>query len=92
MKSILIALVATGIACVSGSALASEDMVNKAGCTKCHAVDGKKKAPSFKSIAGKYKGKGDAETTIVGGFRKEHDDAKAPDADVRTMVKWVLSL
>ena len=38
------------------------------------------------------KTKADAEATIISGFKKEHDDVKVSDADLKTLVKWVLSL
>ena len=40
---------------------AAEALARKSGCFKCHAIDKKKDGPPYKEIAGKYKGKADAE-------------------------------
>ena len=37
-----------------------EEAMTKAGCMACHAKDKKVLGPSFKDIAAKYKGQGDA--------------------------------
>ena len=52
------------LAC-SGPVLASEAMAKADGCLNCHAVDSKKVGPSFKDVAAKYKGKADAEATLI---------------------------
>jgi len=78
----------------AGTALASEELAKKNGCTGCHAVDTKKVGPAFKSIAEKYKGKADAEKNLVAelGDPKKHPANKASPEDRATLVKWVLSL
>ena len=57
MKSVL-SLTAIGIllATVSLGASASQELATKKNCMACHAVDKKIVGPSFKDIAGKYKG------------------------------------
>ena len=73
---------------------AQEALAKSSGCLNCHAVDGKKMGPAFKEVAAKYKGKSDAEAMLVakvsGG--KEHPAIKAGGDDVKSLVKWVLSL
>jgi cytochrome c len=73
---------------------AQEALAKSSGCLNCHAVDSKKVGPAFKEVAAKYKGKSDAEATLVakvsGG--KEHPAVKAGGDDVKSLVKWVLSL
>ena len=88
VTSILLGFAATGVA------LASEDLAKKNGCTGCHAVDAKKVGPSFKSVAAKYKGKADAEATLVAelGDPKKHPANKASPEDRAALVKWILSL
>jgi cytochrome c len=90
MPIVLVTLIS--LAC-SGLVLASEDMAKANGCLNCHAVDGKKVGPSFKDIAAKYKGKADAEQTLVTKLTsgKGHPATKASPADVTTLVKWVLA-
>ena len=91
MKSILMTLTAASVLVLAGNAYASEELAKTAGCTaKCHALDTKKKGPSFKTSAAKYKGKGEA--AILAGFKKEHDDVKASDEEVKTLLKWILTL
>ena len=68
-------------------------LVQFSGCLNCHAVDTKKVGPSFKDVAAKYKGKADAEATIVTELTtaKGHPAVKASPDDVKSLVKWVLS-
>ena len=82
---------------------AAEALAKKSGCLKCHSVTQKKDAPSYKSIAEKYKGKPDAEQKLythltthpkvkVDGKEEEHDSPKTTnDAEIRNLVRWVLS-
>jgi cytochrome c len=61
---------------------------------RCHDVDKKKKAESYKSIAAKYKGKADAEATIVKAItdpKGDHPEMKAKPDEIATMVKWILT-
>jgi cytochrome c551/c552 len=50
--------------------------------------------PSFKDIAAKYKGKADAEKTIVASLMtaKGHPAVKSSEADTVTLVKWILAM
>jgi cytochrome c len=84
-------------------ASAAEALAKKSGCMTCHSVAQKKAAPSYKSVAEKYKGKADAEATLykhlttnpkvmVDGKEEVHDSLKTKnEAEVRNVVKWVLS-
>ena len=94
MKSILmVAVVAAGLA-ASGAANASEALAKSSGCMTCHDLATKKMGPSFKDIAAKYKGKADAEATLVANLKagKGHPAVKSSDADTVTLVKWVLAM
>lgn len=72
---------------------AQESLARSDGCFTCHDVSAKKVGPSFKDIAAKYKGKADAEATLVAklGEGKSHPKTKASAADLGGIVKWVLS-
>lgn len=60
MKSLIVAsLLAVGLAAAE-TANASENLAQKAGCTKCHAVADKKMGPAFKDVAAKNKSKAGA--------------------------------
>jgi cytochrome c len=77
----------------AGAANAQEALAKSAGCLNCHAVDTKKVGPAFKDIAAKYKGKADAEATLVSNLSsaKGHPAVKASADDLKGIVKWVLS-
>jgi cytochrome c551/c552 len=49
--------------------------------------------PSFKEVAAKFKGKPDAEATLVAQISgaKGHPAVKASPDDIKTLVKWVLA-
>ena len=94
MKSIVIvALAAVGMV-FAGAASAQEDLAKSSGCMTCHATDTKKMGPSFKDISAKYKGKAGADATLVTALTtaKGHPAVKASEADVKTLVKWILAM
>ena len=73
------------------------------GCTKCHSVDKDKKGPAYQKIAGKYKGKADAESKLsdfvtkspkikLDGADEEHKAVASKDAgQVKNLVQWILA-
>ncbi|HEY5309452.1 MAG TPA: c-type cytochrome [Casimicrobiaceae bacterium] len=79
---------------MSGTASAQEALAKSSGCLNCHSIDTKKMGPAFKDVAAKYKGKADAEATLVTAITtaKGHPAVKASPDDVKTLVKWVLSM
>ena len=82
---------------------ASEALMRKSGCFKCHAIDKKKDGPSYKELAAKWKGKPDAMDKLtthittspkvkIDGKEEDHEQLKSKDpADVTSVVNWVLS-
>jgi len=78
----------------AGEANAQEALAKSSGCLNCHAVDSKKLGPSFKDIAAKYKGKADAEATLVAKLTAAtaHPAVKAGPDDVKAIMKWVLAM
>ena len=94
MKMIALTLAASITLVAAGTASAQEALAKSSGCLNCHAVDTKKVGPSFKDIAAKYKGKADAEAKLVTEISqgKGHPAVKASPDDVKSLVKWVLSL
>lgn len=113
-KSLVSALVAgVAAAALSGGALAQDvdaakDLMKQNKCTQCHGMDKDKDGPSFKKTAAKYKGKADAEATLVkhlmsapkvklaDGSEEEHKVVKTTPpndkAQVANLVKYILSL
>ena len=94
MKSIVIAAVlAAGIA-AAGTANAQEALAKSSGCLNCHDIATKKIGPAFKEVAAKYKGKAGADATLVTALTtaKGHPAVKASEADVKSLVKWILAM
>ena len=94
MKFAAIAVFASFALAFAGAAGAQEALAKSSGCLNCHAVDTKKVGPSFKDVSAKYKGKADAEATIVSKLSdaKGHPAVKASGDDLKGLTKWILSL
>ena len=93
MKLIVLSAVLAASLAATGVARASEALAKSSGCLSCHAVEKKKVGPSFKETAAKYKGKADAQATLVAalGAGKTHPEVKAKGEDLTAIVKWVLA-
>lgn len=88
MKALLIpALLVAGIL-AAGTVQASPEAAEKA-CGKCHDMDKKKKGPSYKAMAAKFKGD-EAAMTKAMDPNGDHPAVKAKDEDIKAAVKWVL--
>ena len=82
-------------------ASANEELAKKHACFACHAVDKKLVGPSYKDVAAKYRNDKQAEAKLVEKVKKGGTgvwgqvpmppNAAVPDADIRTLVKWILS-
>ena len=100
MKSLALVLGAAACAVVS-SAYAQEDLAKKHNCFACHAIDKKLVGPAYKDVAAKYKGQNVAaklEQKVkkggggVWGPVPMPPNAAVPDADIKKLVDWILSL
>ena len=101
MKPVL-TLALAGLSLLAVPAMANEELAKKHACTACHAVDKKVVGPAFKEVAAKYKGNAKAEAMLVEKVKKGGvgtwgqvpmpPNSSVPDADVKTLVKWVLGL
>ncbi|OGA23183.1 MAG: cytochrome C [Betaproteobacteria bacterium RIFCSPLOWO2_02_FULL_67_26] len=86
----------------AADAKAAEALAKNSGCFACHTVDKKLIGPSYKDIAAKYRNDKGAEANLVkkvkaGGKGVWGDIPMAPnahvkDADLKTIVQWVLSI
>lgn len=99
----LIAMIA--VLSVSAAAFAADDaeaLFTKNKCSSCHKPDSKSVGPSLKDIAAKYATDKDAQTKLEkkvrgggsgawGTMPMPKTPASASDADIKTMVAWVLS-
>ena len=82
---------------------AAEKLLEESKCGKCHSVDKQKDGPSFKKTAAKYKGKADAEATLlkhlttspkvkIDGVEEEHTALKGRnEAEARNLARWILA-
>jgi cytochrome c len=96
MKNVVLSAIFTAALLSAGAAQASADLAKSAGCAKCHDMDKTKKgAPGFKETAAQYKGKADAEATIlkkINDPKGDHPEMKAKPEEIQSVVKWILSL
>ena len=96
MKTVLLSAIVTAAVLSAGAVQASPELAKSAGCAKCHDMDKTKKgAPGFKETAAAYKGKADAEATIlkkINDPKGDHPEMKAKPEEIQSVVKWILSL
>ena len=102
MKSLIL----SAAVLVLGAALpaqASEELAKKHMCTTCHAVKGAKTiGPTYADVAKKYAGQKDADAKLAEKVKKGGQgvwgqvpmppNAAVPDADIKALVKWILSV
>lgn len=102
MKSLIISTTLLALAAVA-PAQANEALAKKHLCTTCHVIKGTKTiGPTYAEVAKKYAGQKDAEAKLVEKVKKGGQgvwgqvpmppNAAVPDADVKALVKWVLSI
>jgi cytochrome c len=83
-------------------AAAQEELAKKHNCLVCHQVDKKVVGPSYKDVAAKYANDKTAEAKLFEKVKKGGvgvwgqipmpPNATVPDADIKALVKWILSL
>jgi len=82
MKSLILSAAALALAAAL-PAQANEALAKKHMCTTCHVIKGAKTiGPAYADVAKKY----------AGGQVPMPPNAAVPDADIKTLVKWVLSI
>jgi cytochrome c len=99
MKSIVFAATAAA-AIIASPVQASEELAKKHNCLACHTLDKKSVGPAYKEIAKKYKGQPDAVAKLSEKVKKGGQgvwgpvpmppNAAVPDADIKTLVDWLL--
>jgi cytochrome c5 len=77
-------------------------MMQKDGCSACHAVDKKIVGPAYQDVAAKYKGDKDSVTKLVQKVKAGGSgawgpvpmpaNAQVPEADIKALVTWILTL
>lgn len=101
MKLATFALTIAAGAMLALPAQANEALAKKYMCMSCHTLDKKLVGPSYHDVAAKYKGDKGAEAKLVEKVKKGGagvwgqipmpPNDKVPDADLQTLVKWILS-
>ena len=107
MKIALVTILA-GAALVSGTAnaaldnAAAEALMKKDGCAACHSVDKKIVGPAYQEVAAKYKGDAGAAAKLIKKVKEGGSgvwgpvpmppNATTPDADIKNLVDWILTL
>ena len=102
MKLTFAVLVAAMFTAGAAQAQDASALLTKSGCTACHSNDKKVVGPAYKDVAKKYAGQKDAEAKLVQKVEKGGSgvwgnipmppNSAVPDADVKALVKWILSL
>ncbi|HEX6689661.1 MAG TPA: c-type cytochrome [Burkholderiales bacterium] len=100
MKSVAFVLGIAGVVAAL-PAQASEALAKKHACFACHAVDKKLVGPSYKDVAAKYRSDKGAEAKLFDKVKKGGTgvwgqvpmppNSAVPDADIKTLVKWIMS-
>jgi cytochrome c len=101
MKLATLSVAALALA-AAAPAQASDALAKKYACVACHVVKGPKTVgPSYADVAKKYAGQKAAEAKLVEKVKKGGTgvwgqvpmppNPSVPDADLRALVKWVLS-
>jgi len=80
----------------------AQAMMQKSGCAACHAIDKKVIGPGYQDVAAKYKGDQDAVAKLsekvkkggvgVWGQVPMPPNVQVPDADIKELVSWILTL
>lgn len=101
MKQVFAACAISAAMALAGVAQANEKLAQSSGCMTCHGIDKKVIGPSYKDIAAKYRNdkgaQGALEKKVKAGGKGVWGDIPMPpnahvkDADIKTLVAWVLS-
>ncbi|AOY92414.1 cytochrome C [Cupriavidus sp. USMAA2-4] len=103
MKQFVIAtlMLAAAASAHAVDAAKAQEIANKNACMGCHQVDKKLVGPAFKDVAAKYKGDKNAEAALIKKVKGGGSGVWGPipmpanagvsDADVKTVVEWVLA-
>ena len=83
-------------------AQADEALLKKHNCVACHQIDKKVVGPAYKDVAKKYKGQKDIAVKLAEKVKKGGQgvwgpvpmppNAQVPDADIKKMVEYILTL
>ena len=103
MKALLLSVAAASLLLASQANAddGAKALAQKSGCLACHSVEQKVLGPAYKDVAAKYKGK-DMEAKLVAKVKAGGSGVwgpipmpahpQVPEQDIKTIVRWVLSL
>jgi cytochrome c len=101
MKTLVLRAALVVASVVALPAAANEALAAKYTCSACHSADKKVVGPAWKDVATKYRGDAEAtgrlETKVrvggsgIWGATPMPGYPTVPDADVKTLVAWVLT-
>src|SRR5262245_17366894 len=101
MRFVVTGLPFVGMAGFSLPAVASAELARRHACFACNPVDRRMVGPSYRNVARKYRADKDAAAKLaakvksggqgVWGNVPMPPNAAVPDADIATLVKWILS-
>ncbi len=93
---------AAGSASAALDNASAEAMMKKDGCAACHTIDKKLIGPPYVEVAAKYKGDKDALAKLTDKVKKGGvgvwgqipmpPNAQVPEADIKELVTWILTL
>jgi cytochrome c len=99
MKRALLVLASAAV--LAGPALADQALATAKNCMACHAADKKLVGPSYKEVAAKYAGQGDAVDKLAVKIQKGGSGVWGPvpmpantqvsEAEAKKLAAWVLS-
>lgn len=95
-------LLAAGSANAALDLEAGKKLAGQKNCLACHAIDKKLVGPAYKEVAKKYAGDKAAEAKLIDKVKKGGKgvwgdtpmppNAAVSDADIKSLVQWILSL
>ena len=102
MKKNLLLLAAVAGVALAAPVQANEDLAKKHQCLACHQLDKKSVGPAYKDIAKKYKGQAGIEAKLAEKVKKGGSGVWGPvpmapnaavsDADMKTLVAWIMKM
>ena len=102
MNKKLITVIVLCLAAAPALVADEQQLAQASGCTTCHALDKKLIGPAYKAVAAKYKDDPSAETLLIrkvkeggagiwGQVAMPPNSPRVSDADIQTLVKWILA-
>ena len=102
IRTTTLAFAVSGGLLAAAPAQADDALAKKHNCLACHQIDKKSVGPSYQDIAKKYKGQAGIEAKLAEKVKKGGSgawgpvpmapNAAVPDADIKTLVAWIMKM